>query len=512
MRSQSLTTDAFLDTLIADLSSRKRSAERLPSIAKMAHRCGVSYVTMWKAVRRYRNAGRLTVVPGAGVLGKPSSRVAPVNAGEEASRKQPPSSTREEAVRRQIVARIVHGQWPQGEVLPGPAEMARLLACSNHTLTQALKSLTEEGWLVRDRRKYRAQGPLHGRRPDVVVVICHISWMQQIVNSTPFSADFWRFLLNESRRRGVTVQVRGYHNPPGGLKQRLYEEPRSGVTLGFLIYALSIAPDELREIIGNMHGRKTPAVVYDESANPWLAEKGALPSTVRAVSLRSARASGFDMGRYLLSNGHRSVVYFMSGADYSWEAQRGEGMREAFERAGLSSGLRLAPAFPTRADYEQCLRGHPRLRTIRKQLRAFQRGLLPSFETYDALFDNMRNHWLVSGVLVTSAFESVFRQAQQDGSVTAWVGANDEIAAIAGAYIFEGSNRRGPTRVSIFGFDNRVDVMDRIDATYEFNVQAAVGVALESILNPARIARYLPRFHEIAGTVVEHPLHGIQVS
>ena len=180
----------------------------------------------------------------------------------------------------------------------------------------------------------------------------------------------------------------------------------------------------------------------------------------------------------------------------------------AFERAGLSSGLRRLAAFKKRADFDSFMREHPKLQTVREQLTAFQVGFAPHYADTDLLYDHVRHHWLIREQLLMSALEPVLRRASMESSISAWIGADDEIAEIAARYIAS-SNKPRLAHLSTYGFDNRIETLGHVDGTYEFNVEAAVHIALESILNPARTEKHLPRFHEIAGTIVERPLRSL---
>jgi hypothetical protein len=470
----------------------------------MSRQSGVSFVTMWKAVQRFRAKGKLSVVPGGGVFADVGSggtvRSVPLALTESSA---PRGRCRQ--VQLKLIDRIVRGYWRHG-ALPGTMELTRLLGCGYHTMTDTLAELVKEGWIAHGKGGYHVQAPAARQKLDVIVVICYVNHMPALTDFTPFSRTFLRSLQSECLRRGVTIEIRGYFNPSGGLRQRLYEDPRNGIGLGFLVYAPSFSAEVIREICTGLARKKAPAVIFDEASNPWLGKEGALPSCVRAVSLDGARSTGFDMGRHLLLKGHRSVAYFMHAADGPpWCMERLEGLRDAFACAGLRQGVRVFAALQHQTELESHINSNGPLKRIRKRLSTFQREFAPDYNGADSLFRHTLSAWLIRGRILMGVFLPSFERAAEDAAVSAWVGANDEVALLAGEYIFYTKDPR-LKKVSTFGFDNRIETMDHVDGTYEFNVEAAVNIALECIINPKRVARSFGQFHEVEGSVVERPV------
>lgn len=507
MAARKQTAETFLTSLVASADTQADSPYRLPPIVELARRAGVAYVTMWKAVQRLRDSGRIRVVPGGGIFAVPpsdsSSRAALPSGGGEQGR-----SKRRDEVRGEIIHRIVHGRFGAETVLPGAAELRQLFGCTHHTIAGALQALRAEGWVERYGRGYRVCAATSTRPWNTLVVICHITYMHLIVDATPFASVFWRSLLTESIRRNLTLDIRGYHNPPGGKRERLYENPPGGAPLGYVVYAPSLPREELADIIANLGRSNAPAVVFDEASNPWLAHGKALPPTVAAVSLRGSYGSGFDMGRHLVAKGHRRGVCLMPVAEIAFAARRAEGLRAAFGQGGPDCEVEVLAAFDRQADFDAFVRSDPKLNRLRRQLVAFEREFVPTQKESAFLYGKMLTVWRVKSQLLKHALSKQLQRALKNRAATVWVGVNDEAAQVAGEYLHYGKK---PVHVPIYGFDNRIETLGRVHGTYDFRVEAALHAALESVLNRDRLRGHLGQYHEVPGVVVDRPLHELRV-
>ena len=62
------------------------------------------------------------------------------------------ATTSHHEIRESILARIHAGEWQLGELIPGETELAQQYSCARTTVNRALRTLAEEGLVVRKRK------------------------------------------------------------------------------------------------------------------------------------------------------------------------------------------------------------------------------------------------------------------------------------------------------------------------------------------------------------------------
>jgi DNA-binding LacI/PurR family transcriptional regulator len=107
--------------------------------------------------------------------------------------------------------------------------------------------------------------------------------------------------------------------------------------------------------------------------------------------------------------------------------------------------------------------------------------------------------------LIESSLEPLLEQALRDHSITAWVGANDEVALTALRFL---ASRRVqvPRQLSVVGFDGSPPAMLAELTTYDFNAPAAAKTALDLVLRPpVKVPGPDLRILDIPGVLAQRP-------
>lgn len=158
------------------------------------------------------------------------------------------------AIRASLLERIRSGEWPLGGRIPGEAELAAEYGCARTTLNRAMRSLAEDGLVVRRRKGGTRVSPAPARRATVEIPL-----LREQVEQTGACYG------HDVRKREMLV-------PPPSIRQRLNLRPNQKALFLHTVHLADSVPFafEVRWV-----NTKTVPQIMDEpftdiSVNEWL--------------------------------------------------------------------------------------------------------------------------------------------------------------------------------------------------------------------------------------------------
>jgi DNA-binding LacI/PurR family transcriptional regulator/DNA-binding transcriptional regulator YhcF (GntR family) len=455
----------------------------LPGIRELARSAHVSPVTMLRAVRVLAGEGLLRVEHGRGIF-RPTPALAapPVLSEDEVPTRFAP---RWESVRRRISDELLSREVGSAGVLPTAKELRERYAASHITVQRALASLVADGRLVRHKRTYRVAGPMPRPRQSSLLFLAAMDLMGILTNLGPRAPDLWRSMEQECRRLNLTLEVYDYMKStaafpwPDGTRRRLFDKRKGLPVVGSIIWTFGLPRGPVAQLLALAQETGKPIAVLNETWETPLAELAqdvAATRRARLFSVATGPACGEEVGRCLVSLGHRrAAVFCPSNTLLGWD-ERYRGIARAFEQAGCAEGTRLF-SIPLGEDVALTRED----RVLARYESYTHRTLDPDKDHLtDSFFPNHLAPFL-NAKRQQIRMAPLFQKALQDRTCTAWVGLSDSCARTALDFL----HRRGvgvPGEISLVGFDNEAESFATGLSSYDFNMAAAVGAMLEHIM------------------------------
>jgi DNA-binding transcriptional regulator YhcF (GntR family) len=480
----------------------------LPTIDELAAGAGVSRMVMWHALGRLRTDGdlesgrgrRIRVSRGAPY---PSPVVLTSTGGRRWAR-----------LAASLEHAILSGTWQAGEQLPSHKDLLGRYGANYRTVRRALQLLVERRVVECHGGHYRVppRSGSHLRGETVVLVTAGLNGVPVLPAAR--SHDHIRLLESECARCGLRLTVvtpDSFAAMPepvvmdGDSVRWFQRDP----PLGVLLWYLAFPPAHFVKITGFLRDLRLPVAILDEMGDaasqigphPW--------PQMRTFTMAVSPLAGEEVGRYLLSLGHRRIAFVSTR--HSW--QRGHsvwrlaGLRSVYAAAGLPDGVR---DFTTgEDDFLGDLVAFSRLVQAAGDSILAAGSALPAdiFRSAGGLVDALRTH-LHREVEVQTPWHSLralLDRAAAEPQVTAWVGDADATALACLDYL-RSRGVRVPEDISVVGFDDGMGALLRNMTSYNFNgsgvMQAMVAHVLTSpqkrSAGPAQ-----PRPTELPGRVVE---------
>lgn len=477
---------AFVQDYLEEYQEQCRVA--IPGAHALADAAGVSYVSMRKAIAALKELGVLT--------NEARPRLAE-DARVDADDHVPPVSAparKWQRVADRLQGEAMRGGFGPDGVLPPLKELCDSQGASHRTMRAAIDSLVREGVLIPYKRTVRvATAARRARRATLVLVTRSAGWGSIFLYRVR-TWEYLRLLETECARRGIALETATFDFRGEGRqrldKRRLDQIVASSPVLGFLVPTMGLArpfaPQLVRELA--VHGK--PISLLDDTEMRWrgmhLGEYGAAH-----IQVALGRRAGADVGRYLLSLGHRRVAYINTFGGSGWAAGRFEGLERVYRAAGKGFTVMqyTVPSAPPR----------PTITTDNRSLRrVYQSEPMANISAQEE--EEMAR--------LANRARPQLEQAVASKGVTAMVACNDSVG-LACLEFLRGRGVRVPRDVSVIGFDDTLDAMRVRLTSYNFNNHGAVHAAMAHILNP----RAWPRGHRsrpvrITGFVTERETSG----
>ncbi|MBD3243596.1 MAG: GntR family transcriptional regulator [Chitinivibrionales bacterium] len=452
---------AFVETL---RRRHPQPGDRLPTLASLARDAGVSLHTMHLAVRRLADRGLLSVRRRAGILWQN-----PTIAVELPSRTHTPAvrPRRGDLLVREIETELLSGALPTP--LPSMKELRGRYRAGYQTVRDALRVMAERGIIMRRGREWVMRRVEHRTGTAEIVLIAPSPDMTRLAHQGAKVAEFCAAMERECSLQGTRLRFASSFHPVAP----------DASHLGYLVVATH-SPDTVAKIASGLRSGGRPVVVVDilgDCPLPRLARGARVP----IVRIQEATVAARQAALHLRELGHRRVAFvspYKPGGT-GWVGDRMQGVRDVYggDVVELWCDDLLSPE-GTRSWVERSLM--PTLKRATATLCADIRE-----KTCMVGEDWLRAELApsISSRYTESHLQPLFQRAAADPSITAWIGANDDVALSALRYLAR-ERIDVPAQVSVIGFDGtREGLLARL-STFDFNIPAFVRTALELVLRP----------------------------
>ncbi len=474
----------------------------LPPIRRMASECGVSLVTMWRAVQRLKKADAVSVPRGGGrLLVHGAGVIARAPLTSTAGSDQPATSSRPfgwRAVKHRLLRDITAHRYPPDTPLPSYKELTHRYGCAHATLGKAATALVDDGVLCVERRSLRVAPATAPAGHSTVTVLCATSRLAALLRDTPWATEIWRSLEHECLRYDLRLRLQDVNSVLSAGGRRKPAAPlRVGhggqeTPLGYCVYTMTLNDTQLTEVLTRARRSGLPVSVLDDSGLAALERFPTDGGRMRYYRATVSRQPGRDIAHRLLQLGHRRVAYFGTALLPAGRDARYAGLVEAFAEAGLPDAVRSCSLpLGTLCDlaFDELLDRLPAYRRLHGLLQALRDGLGTEFLQRYASSLRQDDAFPVVLRYLTDQFDPLMQAALEDSSVSAWVTYNDPIALVAHTFL----RSRGvaiPARLSLVSFDDTVEALANGIASYDFNLRAVVADMIAHLLRwPGRSRR-----------------------
>ncbi|MBD3243977.1 MAG: GntR family transcriptional regulator [Chitinivibrionales bacterium] len=479
------------DTYLARRMREATGAQPLlPPMRRMAAECGVSLVTMWRAVQRLKQTGAVSTPSGSGrvlVHGVGVIARAPLAAPPPARPPRPARAFGWQAVRTRLLQDIVARRYPPGTRLPSRKELTNRYGCAHATLRKAVAALIDEGVLRTERRALHVVPASNRTGRSTIVLLCATSRLASLLRDTPWATEIWRSLERECLRHDLRLQVQDVNFPseaPGRRCGTSRAARHRDIPLGYCLYTMTLNETQLTAGLEWARASGLPVSVLDDSG---LAALERFPTDNGRLRYHRATVSphpGREVARHLLRLGHRRVAYFGTALLPAGRDARYSGLVDAFAEAGVPNAVTpYSLPLGTLCDlaFDELLDRIPRYQRLHDLLQALRDGLGAAFlQRYSS---SLRQDDAFPIILryLTDHFDPMMQNALGDDSVTAWVTYNDPIALVAHSFLRD-RDVAMPARLSLVSFDDTVEALANGIASYDFNLRAVVAAMVEHLL------------------------------
>lgn len=335
-------------------SRRFADGDRLPTLRLLAKSARVSPAAMLRALHLLAGEGLLTIVKNHGTFaGKPEDRMSALDTD---SLEKPPRE-KWRRLRTRIEQDIYSGRFPKGSSLPSLRDLAPRYGTSPPTLRKSMAALEHAGVVELHGRSYRVPRPTQVPGQAGLLFTAYVP---------PEDADAWfrrdryvEFLAALHRacaEANLRLMISTYH-PRRGFNWRAGRSGASGelhhLTIrGHLAWAPTLSERDLSRFcadLASLHkrakppkvgSREMPLAIFDGArGTPLTIPRSKDFAATRLFSILRKRA-GEQVGRSLLSDGHRRIAYLSACHLEPWSKDRLFGLRQACEAAGYPDAVK----------------------------------------------------------------------------------------------------------------------------------------------------------------------------
>jgi len=249
-----------------------------------------------------------------------------------------------------------------------------------------------------------------------------------------------------------------------------------------------------------------PVALLDENSRGAELLRKHASTLLRGFAMGTSEVCGGLVGEYLLSRGHRRVV-FVAPHDTRAARTRWAGVCKPFEQAGLRDSVMFrSMALPDSGEVWRSAR-YTALRNSMADAELRYASHERNAPRAGSIMGARSSLTFAISVLAHAHAPSFCAETLQSCPSTAWVAYNDDIALVLLEQL-RGMGVQLPRDLSLIGFDDTLEGIAHGLTTYSFNIPAIVGAMLEHVLAPKRTS---PRagIVEIPGMVLERKTSGI---
>jgi DNA-binding LacI/PurR family transcriptional regulator/DNA-binding GntR family transcriptional regulator len=483
---------------------------RVPTVNELASAAGLDSVVLRKAIQRLNQEGVFLVTHGSEYSVAPVISD-PVEPPDSASSRRT-RAAKWHAVRRSLELDLQKGVYPAGSVLPSPKEMGVKYGACYRTLKKALDGLVTDEQIVPYGRTYRVATLSGERHRHSVVLIARGDRDGNLQMGGWQLPEIVRGLESECSRMRLDLEVCGcdYRDNKlhiGGKRTNLFlRSSRAGSVLGFLVLAFSIRRS-LADLVLQLSRTGHPVSVLGYSSQMALPLFVQDPGAIRVYAMAEDRRLGAEVGRYLIAEGHRRVAYISPMHEQNWSVGRLEGLRAAYESAGIPDAVETFTSQSASPVAGRELPAHAQAvsHAVEGVLTPVLSGMDDGPRILRRTVDAMRVD--ASDVLERETLRQrtlpLVRRAATDSGITAWVGVNDTVALGCLAFHKQSEGKVRPD-TAVVGFDDTLEAflarMTSYNLGYSTAARAMLGHVLHPPVGPSRSQRIGPAV-EISGYI-----------
>jgi len=449
----------------------KTEGSKLPPLRRLAREAGVSILTMWKAIRKLREQGAVAVRHGSGIYCGPSvPQPAPTPAREPKWR----------ALSSALMTDITGGAYRHREFLPSIKELSERYGAGYRTLSQALRALSRDNLLDVHKRRYRIRYARASRASVAILFLYHegIARRYEWRGYRHRIDEFVRLLETECVSRNIRLDTRKFGDAGMDLRSL-----RSGDTQGTVIWGSDQDPfiSRREELLPALARFRRPVFAFDDIGDMMVpSEYEQLRHFIRAGV--SDFKAGRKAARFLLDSGHRHIAFFSNRYDAPWSRERWRGLESICCRITGNA----ASCTACTAAYSAPRRSTPGANIFLSQARQLEAVSSHAMRLLENPFDR-ESVYLVAQELrqyheMRFTLAPLFKQAIENPAITAWVCADDAIAAHAALPFLAQRRRRD---IGVLAFNNSIEIAWQHGITsYDFGLSQLVVRMINTILDP----------------------------
>lgn len=479
-------------------SLKESNISVLPSIRSLVKAAGVSFVTMWKALKYLEEMGEV-VSDAQGNRSFCSNKSLKndnkqnVDSGESEQIVEPKGSSAWQYVAEKLYKDIVTGRYSGNDRLPSCKELQRLYGVSFVTMKKSLEILVEQRIIESQNKSYFIPS-LTGSTGQARIVAIGCGWEDGKIWVDYQDKNYFRTLESECMKMNIQLDLVVYYRDSDRMRfvhtgSRKECDLNDRSILGYIFVVANLEDSAPKEVLERLVRLGRSVAVLDVVGG-WQTPRNVAGN--RMVQVFTATASAYPARRvaqYLLGKGHKKVAFISPFHGALWSQQRFETISEMYKRAGLENGV--VPFVYTEYAYKwDYIKNDELQEDLRELANQYQDWKKEAKEAFMKRFGNLGYNLVkylterncASGEIYEK-MKPMFNKALEDREITAWVIANDFAATIAIDYLKE-KNIRIPDDLSIISFDNTLDAMENYLTSYDFNNNGIISLILRFILAP----------------------------
>lgn len=477
---------------------QEQGFSHLPSIRALSKSAGVSFVTMWKAVKYMQENGFLCSSSRASQM-FPGSDYTTINLTGDGQTTSS-SALEEPNLSRHYVAEklyrdIVTGRFSNNDRLPSCKELQRLYDVSFATLKKALGVLVKQQ-IIEPRTNGYFIPSINGNTGHARIVAIGCGWEDGKIWLDHQDKSYFRIIESECIRMNIQLDLIVYYRDQGRLRfvhtasKKDYDlSDRTILGYIFIVANLDSTPEEVLE---RLVGLQRSVAVLDVVGG-WKIPRCAKGSRmVQFFTVTASELPAKRVAQYLLRKGHKKIAFFSPFHRALWSQQRLNIISEMYSLAGISDKVIsfVYDNYAYKWDYLKKQGYQEDFNSLINQYNEWKKEAHGAFIKKVGNFGYSIVKYLTESNCASEEIyekmKPLFDKALEDRSISAWVMANDFAATIAIDYLKE-RNIRVPEDLSIVSFDNSMDAMEYQLTSYEFNSQGIIALILRYILAPHTI-------------------------
>jgi DNA-binding LacI/PurR family transcriptional regulator/DNA-binding transcriptional regulator YhcF (GntR family) len=492
---------------------KHNSDELLPTASTLATQAGVARQTMRNALATLRERGLVTMRyrRGFAVTGDMDTFASLLRTYTYHTPESDAPEAREpiwRLVAEKLKKDIMTGAFHHAATLPSYKQLQARYHTSFKTIKTALAHCEKEGLCKKSHTRYVIDTHTlsHKKRH-----VCLLTLHNTMSGGPSVNQDFERALHTACMQRELGIHTVQWNIDENAelvfyrQTTRIPDLPQERSIAGYIV-AAGFTGIVLEKLLRRISHVDKPVAIFDDSGEwtrPWYLKQPHIRIFTAAISPEPGR----HVAAFLGETGHSHVAYISPFHKARWSRNRLAGMEKALARYTWPAHIHAItldnpPVINT--FYEKDALSDCNVKDLIACYRSW-RERNPSYlhEVLDTLFFTNLPHKIIPRAYFHARLHRLFEQALAHSDITAWVGANDEIAIQALRFL----QQRGidvPGRISVIGFDDSPDAGRHELSSYNFNMPALVHLMLEYIVfnrtlsEPGRKKPF-----SVRGTVVE---------